>query len=188
MKRLIFVLLAALILAGCAAEEEKAVNEKVVETEGDKVEKEFTVKLPFKTFPEKYTCNGEDVSPPIAIEGVSKEAKSIAIIMDDPDAPLGTFTHWVIWNIPANITSIPESIPPEPVVKEPISAVQGKNDFGRIGYGGPCPPSGVHNYKIKVYILDTFLNLDPGATKEELENAMKGHILQYAVVTASYGR
>ena len=182
-KFILFVLI--VFLAGCAGKEgvEKQIMlEETLTPEGLKVS------FPFESFPKKYTCDGEDVSPPIEISGVSEEAKSIAIIMDDPDAPHGVFTHWVIWNIPANVSLIPEGIPAEPVISEPISAVQGKNDFNRIGYGGPCPPFGVHKYRIRVYVLDTFLNLEPGATKEELKNAMKGHVLQYALVTASYGR
>lgn len=185
MKKFVLVFLLVL-LAGCAGKEEveKQITPEETLTPG------LEVSLPFETFPKKYTCDGVNVSPPIEIKGVSEKAKSIAIIMDDPDAPLGVFTHWVIWNIPANVSLIPEGVPTEPVVDEPISAVQGKNDFGKIGYGGPCPPplGGAHKYRIKVYVLDAFLNLEPGATKAELENAMKGHILQYAVVTASYGR
>jgi len=155
----------------------------------EKAEKQaggLSVVLPFEKFPKKYTCDGEDVSPPIEISGVSEKAKSIAIIMDDPDAR--HFTHWIIWNIPANVSVIPEDIPPEPIISKPINAVQGKNDFKNIGYGGPCPPFGIHKYRMQVYILDSYLSLRPGSRRGDLENAMKGHILQYASVTADYGR
>ncbi len=174
MRLMLLALLLTSLLVGCSEKTEKY--------------PELSVSLPFDTFPRKYTCDGEDISPPIEISGVSGKAKSLAIIMDDPDAPLGVFTHWVIWNIPATTTSLPEAIPPVAEIAEPISAVQGTNDFGKIGYGGPCPPSGVHRYRIKVYALDTFLDLKPGSTKSELEEAMKGHIVQFGEVTATYGR
>ncbi len=170
---LLLILSTALLLAGCSEKTEKY--------------PELSVKLPFDSFPKKYTCDGMDISPPVEISGV-KGAKSLAIIMDDPDAPLGVFTHWVIWNIPANTTTIPEGIPAASEISKPIKAVQGKNDFGKIGYAGPCPPSGVHRYRVKVYALDTYLNLNPGSTKKDLEEAMKGHILQFGEATATYSR
>ncbi len=170
---LMSLLLFTALIAGCSQKTEKY--------------PELSVNLPFDTFPKKYTCDGEDVSPPIEISGVGQKAKSLAIIMDDPDAPMGIFTHWVIWNIPANTSRLPEGIPPLEKVKE-LNAVQGKNDFGKIGYAGPCPPSGVHRYRVKVYALDTFLDLEPGSTKKDLEEAMKGHILQFGEATATYGR
>ncbi len=146
------------------------------------------VKLEFSQFPKKYTCDGEDVSPKIEIYGLRSDVKSLAIIVDDPDAPLGTFNHWIIWNIePTNI--IPEGIPNESELTNPIKAVQGKNDFGRVGYNGPCPPLGeIHRYFFKVYALDTFLDLKAGSTKKELERAIEGHILQYGEIVATYVR
>ncbi|MEM2727055.1 MAG: YbhB/YbcL family Raf kinase inhibitor-like protein [Archaeoglobaceae archaeon] len=149
---------------------------------------ELYISVPFSVFPPQYTCDGEDVSPPIEIYGVAENAKSLAIIVDDPDAPFGVFTHWLIWNIPPETTEIPKNIPKDPVVEKPIEAVQGTNDFGKVGYNGPCPPSGVHRYRFKLYVLDTLLDLEPGASKSELENAIKGHILQFAVFEAGYGR
>ncbi|MCS7144666.1 MAG: YbhB/YbcL family Raf kinase inhibitor-like protein, partial [Archaeoglobaceae archaeon] len=98
------------------------------------------------------------------------------------------FTHWLIWNIPPETVYIPEGIPKEPVVEKPIKAVQGKNDFGKIGYDGPCPPSGVHRYLFKLYVLDAELEIESLASKAELEKAMEGHILQFAVFEAIYGR
>lgn len=139
--------------------------------------------------PSKYTCEGADISPPLKLSGLSDEAVSIAIIVDDPDAPIGTFTHWVAWNIPPT-GEIPEDIPKEKVVESPIKMVQGRNDFGRIGYNGPCPPRGhgVHHYHFRVYILDTTLNLKPGATKKGLERAMEGHIIQFGGLVGLYER
>jgi len=151
-------------------------------------EKSLTVKLDFDVFPEKYTCDGKDISPKIYIESLNSEVKSIAIVMDDPDAPFRTFTHWLIWNIePTNI--IPENIPKEGSVNEPIKAEQGINDFGRIGYGGPCPPPGkAHRYIFHVYALDTMLDIEEGADRKSLEKAMEGHVIQYGEAMAKYGR
>ncbi len=174
------ILSTIVLLAGCAG---KGVDEKKPG--------EIQVKSVFgdgERIPTKYTCDGEDVSPPLTIEGLASNAKSIAIIVDDPDAPMGVFTHWVIWNIPP-VSRIPEGIPKKAVINEPIKAVQGINDFGEIGYGGPCPPPGKpHTYRFKVYVLDTTLDLKPGATKEELEKAMEGHVIQYGELRGVYGR
>jgi len=139
--------------------------------------------------PSKYTCEGIDVSPPLRLEGLSDKAVSIVIIVDDPDAPIGTFTHWVAWNIPP-AEEIPEGIPKEKVVETPIKVIQGRNDFGRIGYNGPCPPRGhgVHHYHFKVYVLDTTLDLKPGASKRELEKAMEGHVIQFGELVGLYER
>jgi Raf kinase inhibitor-like YbhB/YbcL family protein len=149
---------------------------------------ELYISVPFSYFPSQYTCDGEDISPPIEIYGVREDAKSLVIILDDPDAPLGVFTHWIIWNIPPETNKIPEGIPKEPVIEKPIRAVQGKNDFGKIGYNGPCPPSGIHRYRFKLYVLDTTLDLSPSANKADLEKAMRGHILQFSEFTAEFGR
>lgn len=141
--------------------------------------------------PSEYTCDGEELSPAIQIEGINVEkGVSVSIIVDDPDAPMGVFTHWVIWNIPveSNTLEIPKAIPRTVVVKEPIEAVQGINDFGKIGYNGPCPPSGEHTYSFKVYVLDSTINLGPDAGKKELQNAIKGHILQEGVLNGRYTR
>jgi len=137
--------------------------------------------------PVDYTCDGADISPPLTIEGVSDKAVSIAIIMDDPDAPVGTFTHWVAWNIPA-VNKIPENIPKEKMVTQPVKMLQAKNDFGRYGYGGPCPPRGKpHRYFFKVYVLDATLGEDI-KSKNELLKAMEGHVIQYGELVGLYGR
>ncbi len=170
MKWLVLVILALFIFSGCI-----------------KKESGLDVKIEFKEFPEKYTCMGENISPEIKIGGINESVKSIAIILDDSDAPSGKFTHWLIWNIKP-IETIPEGIPKEKEVKEPINAIQGKNDFGKIGYDGPCPPAGLHHYHFRVYGLDTMLNLGGGADRKALENAMEGHIIQYGEVVATYKR
>ena len=129
--------------------------------------------------PSKYTCDGIDVNPPLAIEDIPPEAKSLALSVDDPDAPRGTWVHWVVWNISSTTKEIRENAVPE-------GAVQGMNDFGKQEYGGPCPPSGTHRYFFKIYALDTLLNLRSSTTKAMLESAMKGHILAEAEIIGLY--
>ena len=148
----------------------------------------LSIKVEFKEFPKKFTCDGEDFSPKVEIIGVKSETKTLAIICDDPDAPGKIWTHWVAWNIdPTNI--IPENISKKDQITSPIKGLQGKNDFGRVGYNGPCPPKGrPHRYFFKIYALDIALNLSKGATKSDLEKAMKGHILQQGETIATYGR
>jgi len=129
--------------------------------------------------PTKYTCQGEDVNPPLKISAVPQSTKSLALIIDDPDAPVGTWVHWLLWNIPTATAEIKENeVPPE--------AVEGQTDFGQPGYGGPCPPSGTHRYFFKLYALDTELSLAAGASKKELEAALRGHILEQAELIGLY--
>ena len=130
--------------------------------------------------PSKYTCDGNDVSPPLEFINVPKESKSLALIIDDPDAPMGTFVHWVVWNILSSTKKISEG--------EELTLPQGKTDFGKLGYGGPCPPSKIHRYFFKLYALNTILNIRPGSTKQELEKAMKGHIIEMAQLIGRYQR
>lgn len=139
--------------------------------------------------PPKYTCDGDDFSPLLSIDSVAKGTKSLSLIVDDPDAPGGVFVHWVIWNVPPTATSIPERVPAKAAVDSIGGAKQGVTDFGRLGYGGPCPPPGpAHRYFFKLYALDGTLNLRAGASKAELEAAMKGHILAEATLMGTYQR
>lgn len=133
-----------------------------------------------KTIPAEYTCDGEDLSPPLTITGVPGNAKSLALIMDDPDAPVGTFTHWVVWNISPQKTQFAKG--------EQLQFQQGKTDFGSTGYGGPCPPSGTHRYFFKLYALDSMLDLKAGSTKKDLEKAMTAHIIEQASLIGKYSR
>jgi Raf kinase inhibitor-like YbhB/YbcL family protein len=136
--------------------------------------------------PAKYTCDGVDVSPPLTWGKLPAGTQYLALICDDPDAPTGTWVHWVIYDIPANITSMPEKLPP---LKEVANgAKQGMNDFRSIGYGGPCPPSGEHRYFFKLYALDGPTGLKPGANKAQLLAVMKGHILAEAELMGKYKR
>ncbi|MFP4177116.1 MAG: YbhB/YbcL family Raf kinase inhibitor-like protein [Candidatus Brocadiia bacterium] len=130
--------------------------------------------------PSRYTCDGKNVSPPLRIEDVPEEAESVALVMDDPDAPGGTFDHWLVWNIDPATTEIPEGEAPE--------GVSGKNDFGDLSYGGPCPPSGTHSYRFKIYALDRTLDLAEGSTKGQLQQAMRGHVLEEHLLEGDYSR
>jgi Raf kinase inhibitor-like YbhB/YbcL family protein len=136
--------------------------------------------------PPKYTCDGADISPPLQWEGVPEATKSIALISDDPDAPMGTWVHWVLFNLPADTKELAENIPPDETL--PNGARQGMSDFRRIGYGGPCPPSGTHRYFFKIYALDTELDLAPGADKSDLLEAMEGHTLGQGQLIGKYKR
>ena len=136
--------------------------------------------------PSKYSCDMDGVSPPLAWVGVPKGAKSVALIVDDPDAPRGIFTHWVIFNIPASENRLPENVPANGTL--PNGAIQGNNGRGKIGYTSPCPPSGTHHYVFHLYALDTQLNLQAGATKQDLLAAITGHILAEAQLTGLYSR
>jgi len=139
-----------------------------------------------ETIPKKYTCDGPDISPPLEWESAPANTGSLALIAEDPDAPMGTWVHWVVYDIPPNVSELAENIPPEKTL--PDGAVQGKNDFRNIGYGGPCPPSGTHRYYFRLYALDTKLNLPPGSTKFDLVKAMQGHIVSEAQLMGKYSR
>jgi hypothetical protein len=136
--------------------------------------------------PRRFTCDGEDISPPLSWKGVPPGAKSLALIADDPDAPRKTWVHWVVYNLPAASGGLPENVPPERTIAG--GGRQGTSDFGRVGYGGPCPPSGTHRYFFKLYALDAELGLAPGAAKEELLQAMAGHELAEAQLMGRYRR
>jgi hypothetical protein len=128
--------------------------------------------------PKKFTCNGDDVNPALKIEDVPKNAKTLVLIVDDPDAPAKTWVHWVVFNIPITSQIDENSVPGK----------QGMNDFRKKNYGGPCPPSGTHRYFFKLYALDQTLNLQEGVTKQDLEKAMQGHILDQAELIGLYKR
>ncbi len=136
--------------------------------------------------PAVYTCDGQDISPPLEWTSVPDKTQAIALIADDPDAPMGTFVHWVLYNLPADTRKLPDNVPGEAAL--PNGTQQGVNDFGAIGYGGPCPPSGTHRYFFKIYALDT--QVEPGrkAKKADLLQAMKGHVLAEGQLMGKYSR
>jgi Raf kinase inhibitor-like YbhB/YbcL family protein len=136
--------------------------------------------------PSKYTCDGQDISPPLEWKDVPAGTKSLALICDDPDAPVGTWVHWVAYHISSKITKLDENISPEKELNNGLR--QGSNDWPKIGYGGPCPPGGTHRYYFKLYALDTMLDLKPGATKAQLLQAMEGHILAETRLMGKYKR
>lgn len=130
--------------------------------------------------PKKYTCEGENISPPLAFQGIPPGTKSLVLIMDDPDAPRGTFDHWIVWNLSVDTKALAEGAK---VPKE------GLNHFQKIGYGGPCPPPGkAHRYFFKLYALDTLINLPEGSSKKQVEEAMEGHIVGKAELVGTYKR
>ncbi len=131
--------------------------------------------------PQKYTCDGENINPPLQISNIPTEAQSLALIVDDPDAPSGDWVHWLVWNINPKTQSVAENEIPE-------KAIQGINDFNKQNYGGPCPPSGIHRYQFKIYVLDTILNLPSSLRKKDLEKAMENHILDKAILIGLYKR
>lgn len=134
--------------------------------------------------PRQYTCNGVNVSPSLEWSGVPKSAKTLVIIADDPDAPSGTWVHWVLYNLPVDNIGMVENLPATDELR--AGGFQGKNDFGKIGYGGPCPPSGTHRYFFKIYALDSELPLKAGATKAEVEKAMAGHVVAQGQLMGTY--
>lgn len=140
-----------------------------------------------QTIPRHYTCQGDDVSPQLEWDSLPEGTESLALICDDPDAPGGTWVHWVLYNLPPLANGLPEGVPADQSL--PDGSLQGRNDFKRIGYGGPCPPPGKpHRYFFKLYALDTMLDLEPGASKASLIRAMGGHILAEEHLIGTYGR
>ena len=154
--------------------------------EGEMVNKDtLTVSSPVfnnnSVLPTKYTCDGNNVNPPLIIENIPAAAKSLALIVDDPDAPGGIWVHWVLWNIDPETKKIEENTVPN-------GAHQGMNDFRQTTYNGPCPPAGTHRYFFKLYALDKMLTLSPNATKNDLEKSMNGHIVEEAHIIGLYQR
>jgi Raf kinase inhibitor-like YbhB/YbcL family protein len=141
---------------------------------------------PEEAIPQQYSCDGEDISPPLAWTEPPQTTQSFALIADDPDAPVGIWVHWVLYNLPGEARGLAEGVPPD--AELPDGSRHGENSWGRTDYGGPCPPSGTHRYFFKLYALDTVLDLDAGASKETLLEAMEGHILAQAETMGVYSR
>lgn len=172
-KGFIFLLVITILFAS------KGIGKEVPKLEGLKI---YSPAFKNNSYiPEKYTCDGQDFNPPLFIEYVPSQTKSLALIVDDPDAPGGTWVHWVVWNIPPDTKEVKEN-------SVPRNSQQGLNDFRKHNYGGPCPPPGTHRYLFKLYALDALLNLGPNSTKADLEKAMGGHIIEQAQFIGLYKR
>lgn len=171
------------LLVGCTPDR-PSVNEQV------QVPKIMTLSSsafsPNAPIPAPYTCDGEDRSPSLQWDEPPAGTQSLALIVDDPDAPKQPFTHWVLYDLPPTTRELPADMPPDPILYS--GGVQGKNDFDRYGYGGPCPPRGTHRYVFKLYALDTILDLPPGVSKTEVLQAMQGHVLAGAELIGEYSR
>jgi len=187
MLRLLLVIAVMTAVVSCKSTQETEKEEPKEEGAIVALELKSTAFEDSGNIPKKYTCDGEDLSPALSWSGVPEDAKSLALICDDPDAPMGTWVHWVIYGIPPGTDSLPEAVPAEKEVLE--GAKQGVTDFRRIGYGGPCPPKGApHRYFFKLYVLDTELALEAGITKKRLLSAMEGHILAQGQLMGKYKR
>ena len=166
----IAVYLLLLIIAACAEPEARVLEEQQQMTLSSIAFNDNGM------IPAKYTCDGEGINPPLTVTGLPKDAKSMALIIDDPDSPSGTWDHWVLWNIN----------PTEKIEEDSIPGIEGLNSWGKHDYGGPCPPSGTHSYVFKVYALDTKLAISENSGKIELEGAMQGHIMAKAELIGLY--
>jgi Raf kinase inhibitor-like YbhB/YbcL family protein len=189
MYRIMFILLAAgIVLASCRSTK-KTGESKDPPAQGEQA-MAITISSPAFAdggmIPVKYTCDGEDISPQLTFDNVPPDAKSLALVADDPDAPMGTWVHWVMYNLPPDTRTLPENVAADE--KLAGGAVHGITDFGRFGYGGPCPPSGTHRYYFKLYALDTRLDLPSKANKKDVVKAMEGHILAQGELMGKYKR
>lgn len=185
---LVSSLVLAVLLLSCAGNGAESPAPEIGEEEaGPQVPPEAQLEVTSSAFaqgeaiPQKYTCDGEDVSPPLAWTGAPESVASYALIMDDPDAPAGTWVHWVLFDISPQTTKLAEDVPA-------TVGVQGNSSWDRTGYGGPCPPSGEHRYFFKLYALDTTLGLEAGATKEEVLQAMSDHVVAQGELMGTYSR
>lgn len=183
------LLLVALVLCSCRSE--KSANTTQPSNANAPGSGKAEIKITSTIFqegamiPRPYTCDGPNVSPSLKWENVPAGAKTLALIADDPDAPNQTWVHWVLYNLPADVKGLVENAPKQSTLAGGVG-LQGKNDFGQIGYDGPCPPNGTHRYYFKLYALDAELALAPGATKEELLKAMEGHVLAEGQLMGKY--
>jgi Raf kinase inhibitor-like YbhB/YbcL family protein len=184
----LLVLCLAGLLAGCGGG--RSATPQPTPAPADKTVAALTLTSPaFEAggaIPRKYTCDGDDVSPPLEWSAPPQGTQSLALIMDDPDAPAGTWDHWVLYNLPAGARNLPEGVAPDAVRAD--GSRHGRNNWGRFGYGGPCPPSGTHRYFFRLYALDTTLDLAAGANKAQLLAAMAGHIVAQGELMGTYRR
>lgn len=182
--KLLTVIFILVIIAGCVEREKKNNIEEV------EIMQNISISAEFKygdVIPSEYTCMGKDISPELSWTGIPEGTKSIVLIMDDPDAPGGTFVHWVLFNIPATTQRLPKAVNKDKILDN--FSRQGMNDFGDVGYGGPCPPPGkYHRYYFRIYALDKMLELLPGSSRSQVDSASKGHILAKGELVGIYAR
>lgn len=178
---LVAILCFVILTGGCTSQTENKTAEKKA-----KLEIKSTAFEDGAMIPKKYTADGANVSPPLSWSSAPEGTKTFALICEDPDAPGGIFTHWIIFNIPSNTSKLPEGVPNQKALEN--GAKQGTNDFNKIGYSGPSPPSGTHRFYFKIYALDTELNLAAEVKREEFLKAMEGHILAEGQLMGKYGR
>lgn len=183
-RRLLGGIVAAATLAGCSDDSLDP---------GEEGPEELDVDLPAfgAEFDPMYTCDGGDVSPPVEASGVPVEAEALAVVLDDPDVASGEpFVHWLLWNVPAGTTEIPEDVPDEATVDSLDGAAQGTNDFGEVGYRGPCPPEedNAHSYRLTLTALDATLEVEPGADRATLQDALEDHRIDEVTARAEYDR
>lgn len=188
MRMTLALLTLVLVMLGCAKTPQPTVPQPSAMQKEDKMEFKLTSAAfqEGQPIPRQYTCDGVNVSPPLEWSGAPAAVKTFAIICDDPDAPAGTWVHWVLYNLPGDRIGLVENVPT--TEKVPGDGLQGTNDFQKIGYGGPCPPSGTHRYFFKIYALDAELSLKAGATKAETLKAMDGHIVAQTQLMGTYRR
>lgn len=182
---LAIVLISVVAVAGCGGEKVPPPAEPEPRLEGTEMEITSSAFQCGEAIPDKYSCHGQNVSPELAWRGVPEDTKSLALIMDDPDAPRGTYNHWVIYNIPLSSTGLAENVAGTSQLSD--GTMQGKNSSGKVGYGGPCPPAGSsHRYYFTLYALDITLDLAAGVTKSQVLAAMEGHLLAQAETMGTY--
>ncbi len=182
MNKVGMVVLLVLAVAICGCSEQQDDTNSVEQAQ-------LGVELGFESFPQEHTCDGDDISPRIEVSNLDTEnAESMAVVIEDPDAPQGIFTHWLIWNIePTN--TIPAGIPQQGEVSDPVNAVQGENSFGDVGYAGPCPPEGKeHTYNVEVYVLSKKLDLPAGSSRADFEDSLTGYVRQNGDAQVTYSR
>jgi Raf kinase inhibitor-like YbhB/YbcL family protein len=180
MSLFLFLAFLAFVMSGCGPGPSPIVTPEIA------FELNSTAFAHEEPIPPKYTCDGQDISPPLQWSDPPQGTQSLALICDDPDAPIGTWVHWVLYNLPAEARALPEAIPPE--AELPDGSQHGENSWRRLDYGGPCPPSGTHRYFFKLYALDTVLDLEAGEGKKQVLQAMEGHILAQAELMGVYSR
>lgn len=188
-----YLALTSILLAACSSPATPT-TQAMPMTEAPTMEVSMPLELTSDAFmngqsiPAKYACTGKNISPALAWNEPPAGTQSFALIMDDPDAPGGTWVHWVLYNIPADARTLPEDLPVTGKNIDPKAIYVGTNSWGAIGYGGPCPPSGTHRYSFKFYALDTVISLLPGATKEQVLREMDGHILAQSELMGTFSK